>query len=588
MDNNDKITYLNNLGYEVISKNLSVNLEVKCFKGHTFKRAFSVFEKGCTTCPKCKDEAKMQFLHNLGYKIISKDKNDCFEVECKHGHVFKRALSVFKKGTHSCPKCELKNKINHLHNLGFKYKSDNLVECPNGHTFKRQFSKFANGHVICPDCNKQNKLDFLKKCGYKAVSDDLTYNLMVKCPKGHIFKRTYYTFEKGTVICPECDKNKKEMYLSKLGFTIQSESLGHSLEVKCTKGHIFQRSFSNFFGKNVTYCPKCKDDEKVLIINELGYKITSENLAKYLTVECPEGHIFQRSFGHFKRGNILCPTCNPSTSSFEKEVSDLLDNYIENDYSILGDKELDFYLPGYNLAIECNGDYWHSEQMGKDKNYHLNKTEKCKEKGIQLLHIFESSWIEKKEIWKSIINNKLGKSDKIMARKCILKQVSKAEEKEFLESNHLQGFTGSSICYGLYYKDELMCLMSFGKPRFTNSYDWELIRLCTKMGLNIVGGASRLLKHFHKNNPGSLISYSDRLYSDGSIYKQLGFSFSHYSAPGYFYIKGNNKYSRQQFMKHKLKDKLERFDPNLTEYENMLLNGYNRVWDCGQGVWVKD
>lgn len=81
----------------------------------------------------------------------------------------------------------------------------------------------------------------------------------------------------------------------------------------------FSKIISNFFGKNVTYCPKCKDDEKVLIINELGYKITSENLAKYLTVECPEGHIFQRSFGHFKRGNILCPTCNPSTSSFEKK-----------------------------------------------------------------------------------------------------------------------------------------------------------------------------------------------------------------------------------------------------------------------------
>ncbi|QXO06016.1 hypothetical protein [Campylobacter phage CJLB-10] len=70
-----------------------------------------------------------------------------------------------------------------------------------------------------------------------------------------------------------------------------------------------------------------------------------------------------------------------------------------------------------------------------------------------------------------------------MARKCILKQVSKSEEKEFLNKNHLQGFTGSSICYGLYFNNELVCLMSFGKPRFTNKYDWELIRLCTKDGI---------------------------------------------------------------------------------------------------------
>ena len=45
--------------------------------------------------------------------------------------------------------------------------------------------------------------------------------------------------------------------------------------------------------------------------------------------------------------------------------------------------------------------------------------------------------------------------------------------------------------------------------------------------------------------------------------------------------------SRIQFQKHKLKDKLETFDPNITEWENMKANGYDRIWDCGNMVFEK-
>ncbi|AEA86510.1 homing endonuclease [Campylobacter phage NCTC12673] len=482
-------------------------------------------------------------------------------------------------------------KIIFLNNLGYKAISENLskslkVECKHGHIFGRMFDDFKRGSVNCPECDRLGKLNYLNNLGYKAVSENLADSLHVECPKGHIFKRAFGDFKNGKINCPKCDIRNKLDYLNNLGYEVVSENLSKGLEVRCSNGHVFKRAFGKF-KDGFTTCPKCKDTNKVNYINNLGYEIISNNLADELKVRCIQGHIFNRTYGNFKQGKIICPTCNPSTSSFEKEVSNLLDNYIENDYSVLGDKELDFYLPKYNLAIECNGDYWHSESNGKGKDYHLDKTLKCESKGIHLLHIFEHSWYNKKEIWTSIINNKLGKSDKIMARKCILKEVPKVEEKEFLDNNHIQGFTGSSICYGLYFNNELVCLMSFGKPRFTDKCDWELIRLCTKMGVNVVGGASKLLKYFEKENEGSLISYSDRLYSDGKIYLKLGFTFSHYSKPGYYYFKNGTKYSRQQFMKHKLKDKLGKFDPNLTESENMKVNGYNRVWDCGQGVWVK-
>ncbi|WGA02412.1 hypothetical protein [Campylobacter phage vB_Cj_QDYZ] len=481
----------------------------------------------------------------------------------------------------------MNDKIKFLNDLGYEVVSDDLsknliVRCKNGHEFKRRFYDFQRGTIMCIQCDHNSKLFYLNSLGYSVKSKLINNNLEVRCKNGHSFKRAWSEFKNGNIKCAMCYEQHKIDFLNKLGYTILDIN---KIKVKCKHGHVFDRIWSHF-NSGVVECKQCKNNIKIEYMKFAELEPISENIADGLELKCKNGHVFKRTFSNLKKCNV-CPICHSNISSFEKEVKEILPKCIENDYSVLGDKELDFYLPEYNLAIECNGDYWHSEQMGKSNSYHLNKTEKCKEKGIQLLQIFESSWIEKKEIWTSIINNKLGKSKKIMARKCVLREVSKAEEKEFLDTNHLQGFTGSSICYGLYYQNELICLMSFGKPRFTGKYDWELIRLCTKMGVNVVGGASKLLSYFHKHNPGSLISYSDRLYSDGSIYKQLGFEFNHYSAPGYFYCKNKIKYSRQQFMKHKLKDKLEKFDPNLTESENMRLNGYHKVWDCGQGVWVK-
>jgi len=79
----------------------------------------------------------------------------------------------------------------------------------------------------------------------------------------------------------------------------------------------------------------------------------------------------------------------------------------------------------------------------------------------------------------------------------------------------------------------------------------------------------------------------DRRYSVGKSYESVGFKFKGESNPSYYYIKGNEliRYNRIQFQKHKLKSKLESFDPSLTEWQNMQLNGYDRIWDCGNYVY---
>jgi hypothetical protein len=107
----------------------------------------------------------------------------------------------------------------------------------------------------------------------------------------------------------------------------------------------------------------------------------------------------------------------------------------------------------------------------------------------------------------------------------------------------------------------------------------------------VIGGLSKLLSYFKKEyNPESIITYADRRYGEGLSYSQCGFSFLRKSSPSYFYINRTytTRYSRQSYQKHLLQDKLEIFDPVLTEWQNMQLNGYDRIWDCGVNVYVWD
>ena len=282
-----------------------------------------------------------------------------------------------------------------------------------------------------------------------------------------------------------------------------------------------------------------------------------------------------------------------NTSSFEREIYKFLseeldiENVILNTNKIISPFELDIYLSDYNLAIEFNGVYWHSEKNGKDKNYHLNKTKLCEDKDIQLLHIFENEWKEKQNIWKSIIRNKINANDnKIFARKCIVKEVDSKIANLFLDGNHLQGVDSSSVRLGLYYEDELVSLFTVGKSRYNKKYQYEIHRFCNKLDNSVVGGFGKLFKHFERTyKPESLITYADKRFSNGNLYNKF-FDYSHDSKPNYFYVIDSILHSRLQFQKHKLADKLDLFDESLSEYQNMLMNGYDRIWDCGNKVYI--
>lgn len=287
-----------------------------------------------------------------------------------------------------------------------------------------------------------------------------------------------------------------------------------------------------------------------------------------------------------------CPTCFPKYGSIlEKEVSSFLANYsdlIQNDRKILNGKEIDILIPERNLGIEFDGLYWHSENSGgKLKNYHLNKTLEAKSNNIKLIHIFEDEWVFKKDIVKSILLSNFNiYSNKIGARKTSISFVDKERSTLFLNENHLQGSINGDIAIGLYYNEELISLLLIGKPRFNKKYDWEILRFANKLNTKVMGGFSKLFKYFTSNYNGSIITYSDLRYFNGSVYESNGFKYIKTTKPNYYYMDNYNiRYNRINFQKHKLNNILENFDEDLTEWENMKTNGFDRIWDCGNNAF---
>jgi hypothetical protein len=245
--------------------------------------------------------------------------------------------------------------------------------------------------------------------------------------------------------------------------------------------------------------------------------------------------------------------------------------------------EIDIYLPDYKIAIEYNGIFWHSEFF-KNKKYHYDKYNNCKILGINLIQIWEDQWLDDKDKVKSFILNKLKiYSNRILARNCKVRKVNNNDKDQFLNNNHLQKTSKSSINLGLYHNDELVSIMTFGKRRLNSKDTFELIRYCCKKRSIIIGGASKLFSFFKKNNNFSeIISYSDNTVSDGDIYRFLNFKETNESI-NYYWCDGRNRYHRFTFNKKRLiKDG---HDKNKTEYQIMREIGYYRIFGAGIKTW---
>lgn len=278
------------------------------------------------------------------------------------------------------------------------------------------------------------------------------------------------------------------------------------------------------------------------------------------------------------------------TSAIERHLKDYVESLgfkvSQSDRSI--GIELDLYVPSKNVAIELDGLFWHSEWDTRtvNPNKHKSKYDKCKEHGITLLRFTDHETTNKLDLVKSMIAAKLGISNRVYARNCEVGEVTSSQAKSFMESNHISGYANASVKLGLFHNGSLVMVMTFGKPRFSKGYDWEVIRMASLSGNTVVGGASKILTYFRKTNTGSIMSYSDNRTGNGNSYARMGFTFEKETGPGYFYSKNGLIYSRYSFQKNNIAKICEHYDPRKTEFENAIVNGYGRYWDCGNKVWV--
>lgn len=300
----------------------------------------------------------------------------------------------------------------------------------------------------------------------------------------------------------------------------------------------------------------------------------------------------QTIYKYLNNHNLRDPFKSADENELVRFIESLgITNIIRNTRKLLpSGKEIDIYLPDYNIAIEYNGVYWHHEDVAHiTRDYHYNKYIECEKLGIQLITIFSNFWHLKKEIVKTTLRVKLKKhaGPVIYARKCTIDVVDTATAKEFLNKHHIQGYTPSTTRIGLFYNCELVAIMTFSKSRMgigKVSEHTELVRFASS-GL-IVGGASKLLAYYKLVNPAeTIISYSDNEWSTGHLYKTLGFVLDSAVKYSYWYLKPREHklYHRFSFSKQKLI--AQGYDSTKTEAMIAKEIGLLKVWDCGKRKW---
>ena len=149
-------------------------------------------------------------------------------------------------------------------------------------------------------------------------------------------------------------------------------------------------------------------------------------------------------------------------NSYEAEIKKILSISFYKDRKILNGKELDFYIPSHNMAIEIGSVFYHSEEANRGEFYHFNKWKNCQDNNITLLQYFDDDLFKYPHLIESKILRLCNKPLKIVgARKCNLNIVNNDEEIKFLNYWHFQGMNYKrNWKFGAYYQDELIAVMS--------------------------------------------------------------------------------------------------------------------------------
>lgn len=311
---------------------------------------------------------------------------------------------------------------------------------------------------------------------------------------------------------------------------------------------------------------------------------------------CEHGHRWVKPVREQVRLNS-CPVCTPpGVSAQENELFEYVETLLpgekvlQHNRSVIAPRELDVYIPGRNIAIEYNGLYWHSTAVVQDKNYHYRKWLECRDKGVQLITVWEDEWLHSKNVVKRMLAHKLGVSDapKVYARNTAVCHPDTDAARLFAQQNHIQGFVPGSVYIGLKASTGGLVALSIWRKNKDKLY---LDRYCTSN--RVVGGMGKLLKagkqYARSHNCSTIVTFADHVVSDGGLYEKLGFTPDKELPPDYHYV---DFHAVRRV--HKFNYRLKRFknDPELqwmdglTETQLAELNGIVRIFDQGKTRYV--
>lgn len=319
------------------------------------------------------------------------------------------------------------------------------------------------------------------------------------------------------------------------------------------------------------YIKKCK----LVHNNKYNYEnVFITRMKDYITIICPiHGEFWQTPSNHLRGEG--CPICANSLSHCENEICECLKELVieQRNRKILGGKEIDIYIPQYKIGIEFNGLYWHSEENGKDENYHLSKLNECNQNGVELIQIFEDEWVNHRDVCEFLIKDSLGlnTSKIVKANECIVREnVNEEEVTDFLETNSINGGIISDITINAYYNNTIVGVMTLTK---NNNQEYTINRFTTNIKYNCNGIEQIMLDYFRNHFEfKSLTYFADRRWViniENNIYTSIGFKVDSFINPSFTY------YSPYTSKKKRLKE------GEITDICN-----YTRIWDCGQVKYV--
>ena len=543
-----------------------------------------------------------------------------------------------------------------------EYKDANTkikILCPEHGVFEQTPANHVNLGKGCPGCygnKKMTKESFIEKAqlihgdfydytlvNYKNNHEKVT----IKCEKHGEFEQTPHNHLMGRK-CWLCSNEErsvaqiksnevfvneaKKVHGDKYGYAMVAyTSAQEKVTIHCPEhGFYEQTACHHISGQG---CPKCGDmssaDSSRLSIYEFIEKARSVHGDKYdyskvdyinsrlkVVISCPDHGDFEQSPESHVYGQSGCPKCSGRQSKPELEIIELVQSLglqvVHGDRQTIKPLEVDVLVPEAKLAIEFNGNFWHSDQQ-KPKSYHFDKTKLANDAGYRMIHIWEGDWDNRKEQIKRIIINACGKTNEkpLNARDCRVEEIEMKVVNEFLDDHHIQGRVHhAKIKLGLVHKTEgLVAVMTFGKgtnirgnarvnAEAASDVPWNLTRYAAKHSVR--GGASKMFKAACRDHGLTFIeSYSMNDYFTGGMYEKLGFTkTTAYGADYRVYHPKTGIRFKYHWQRRNIPNVLRdigrediTFNPDKsidprTEFEIEDMVGALRLWDSGKTKWT--